>query len=324
MKISVVIPTYQRCTLLIKCIEAILQQDFDRRSFEVVVVTDGPDPTLKQLLVHLPVEFTQLQVISLSTKHGPAAARNAGWQNAIGELIVFTDDDCIPDAKWLSNYWSAFENRTQEAIAFSGKTVVPINRIPTDYELNISRLAEAEFITANCACSKKALELTNGFDEAFTMAWREDSDLQFRLLNENIPIITVQDAIVTHPVRKARWCISLKEEKKGIFNALLYKKFPHLYRQKIQRQRPWLYYAVVGFFSMAVIGLVVPSYATFLISTSAWIVLTLLFVLRRLRRTSRKWSHILEMVITSIAIPFLSLYWRWYGALKYKAPLLFY
>jgi glycosyltransferase involved in cell wall biosynthesis len=322
MKISVVIPTYHRSALLLKCIEAILQQDFDRRSFEVIVVSDGPDPTLKQLLSHLPSECTHLKVTSLRIKKGPAAARNAGWQNAIGELIVFTDDDCIPDAKWLSNYWSAFENRTQEAIAFRGKTVVPINRIPTDYELNISRLAEAEFITANCACSKKALELTNGFDEAFTMAWREDSDLQFRLMSENIPIITVEDAIVTHPVRKAKWCISLKEEKKGVFNALLFKKFPSLYRQKIQQQRPWLYYAIVGFFAMVVIGLAIPSHSTFIIGIFGWFVLTLLFILRRLRRTSHKWSHILEMIITSIAIPFLSLYWRWYGALKYKAPLL--
>jgi glycosyltransferase involved in cell wall biosynthesis len=322
MKISVVVPTYDRPALLTKCIQAVLRQVFDQESFEVIVVSDGPDPRLKDLIVHLSSGRTSLRSVSLPTKKGPAAARNAGWQKASGKLIVFTDDDCIPHPHWLSNYWHAFENRSQEAVAFRGKTIVPINRVPTDYELNVSRLAKAEFITANCACSKKALELTNGFDEAFTMAWREDSDLQFRFIRQNIPILAVNGAIVTHPVRKAKWCISLKEEKKGIFNALLYKKFPDLYRQKIQRQRPWLYYGIVCFFLMVVVGMVIRSHPMFMIGITGWSVLTLLFILRRLRRTSGKWSHVLEMIVTSLAIPFLSLYWRWYGAWKYKILLL--
>jgi hypothetical protein len=46
--------------------------------------------------------------------------------------------------------------------------------------------------------------------------------------------------------------------------------------------------------------------------------LTAIFILRRLKGTSRKWSHVLEMIFTSTAIPFLSLYWRWYGSVKYK------
>ena len=322
MKISVVVPTYQRPTLLTKCIDAILQQTFSRESFEIIVVSDGPDPALKQQIDYLYGECRQLHFISLRRKNGPAAARNAGWRKAVGELVVFTDDDCICHPEWLNSYWQAFENSRLKAIAFRGKTIVPINSKPTDYELNISRLADAEFITANCACSKKALELTNGFDEAFTMAWREDSDLQFRLMSENIPIITVEDAVVTHPVRKAKWCISLKEEKKGIFNALLYKKFPKLYRQKIQAQRPWLYYGTVSFFVILVVGLFWPSQFATTIGFFGWIGLTILFIQRRLKRTSRKLSHVLEMIITSTAIPFLSLYWRWYGALKYKTPLL--
>jgi glycosyltransferase involved in cell wall biosynthesis len=322
MKISVVVPTYQRPALLTKCIDAIFQQTFSGESFEIIIVSDGPDLALNQQIDDLYRECRQLHFVSLPTKNGPAAARNAGWRKAVGELVVFTDDDCICHPEWLSSYWKAFENSRQKAIAFRGKTIVPINSIPTDYELNISRLAGAEFITANCACSKKALELTNGFDEAFTMAWREDSDLQFRLISENIPIITVEDAVVTHPVRKAKWCISLKEEKKGIFNALLYKKFPTLYRQKIQAQRPWLYYGTVSFFVILVVGLFWPSQIAMTIGFSGWIGLTILFIQRRLKRTSRKWSHVLEMIITSTAIPFLSLYWRWYGALKYKTPLL--
>ena len=72
------------------------------------------------------------------------------------------------------------------------------------------------------------------------MAWREDSDLEFRLLQQGIPIWRLQNALVIHPVRKASWGVSLKEQKKGMFNALLYKKYPGLYRKKIQPRPGWL------------------------------------------------------------------------------------
>src|SRR5512133_3600685 len=39
---------------------------------------------------------------------GPATARNMGWRAARGEIIAFTDDDCIPEPDWLSSGVSAF------------------------------------------------------------------------------------------------------------------------------------------------------------------------------------------------------------------------
>ena len=315
MNISVVIPTYRRPQLLKKCIEALIRQKVDTNFFEIIVVSDGPDPSLATEIE----SYLNLRFFSLAEKKGPAAARNLGWQLATGRLIAFTDDDCIPHCDWLLNFWKAYESRTQATVAFNGKTIVPISPIPTDYELNISHLAEAEFITANCACSKEALELTGGFDEKFTMAWREDSDLQFKFIINNIPIVSVPEAIVTHPVRKPKWGVSLKEERKGIFNALLFKKYPNLYRQKIQKQRPWLYYWILGSFVAAVSGLIADWPFIFVLGIITWFVLTLVFTTKRLKNTSRRWSHILEIVVTSAAIPFLSIYWRWYGALKYRS-----
>src|SRR5690606_228568 len=110
---------------------------------------------------------------------------------------------------------------------------------------------KADFVTANCACTRAALERVHGFDEAFTMAWREDSDLEFRFINQRVPIRFVQQAVVTHPVRKASWGVSLKEQKKSMFNALLYKKYPSLYREKIMKRPLWNYYAMAGLFVLA-------------------------------------------------------------------------
>jgi hypothetical protein len=54
--------------------------------------------------------------------------------------------------------------------------------LPTDYERDAHGLERSEFVTANCFVSKRGLERLGGFDERFPLAWREDSDLHFRLL----------------------------------------------------------------------------------------------------------------------------------------------
>jgi GT2 family glycosyltransferase len=296
---------------------------FNKFEYEVIVVSDGPDVSTHYALRNLLVlEFPKFVFIELPEKKGPAAARNAGWAQASGELIAFTDDDCIPDIYWLKNLHEAFADIKNPLAAFTGRTIVPIPPVPTDYELNISHLSRAEFITANCACSRKALVCAGGFDEAFTMAWREDSDLQFKFIKQGIPIIPVEKAVVVHPVRKIKWGGCLKDERKNMFNALLYKKFPELYRKKIQPSRPWLYYVIISFFILFVFGILFSSSTASMLGLSGWLILTLWFAFNRLRSTSRNLGHVVEMALTSFAIPFLSLYWRWYGAFKYKAPLI--
>jgi GT2 family glycosyltransferase len=165
------------------------------------------------------------------------------------------------------------------------------------------------------------LEAVGGFDEAFRMAWREDSDLQFKFLLAGIPITRIQEAVVVHPVRKAPWGVSLKEQKKTMFNALLYKKYPSLYKEKIQTTPPWHYYVIVISFFLFLISETFHFNTLAYASFFSWLTLTLWFSAKRLQSTRRTILHIAEMVVTSILIPFISLYWRHYGSYKYKVLL---
>lgn len=317
IKISVVIPTYNRPALLLQCLDALTRQTFNKEEFEIIIVTDGPDNQTKKAVVGWNKwRLVNWRFFSLPFKKGPAAARNFGWLNARGELIAFTDDDCIPHKNWLLSYFNHYMK--DQDVAFTGKTIVPISKRPTDYELNTANLQTAEFITANCCCPKNILVRTGGFDERFTMPWREDSDLEFKLINESIKIKRVEDAIVTHPVRKVIWGVSIKEQKKTMFNALLYKKYPELYRQKIQIRPPLNYYLIVLGFTLMITGVIENSFLIAFLGFNLWIVLTMLFIIKRLSFTSLSSKHIAEMVITSIIIPFLSLYWQIYGAIKYR------
>jgi GT2 family glycosyltransferase len=316
IKISVVIPTYQRPHLLKKCLLALAEQNFLDTEFEVLVVSDGPDEPTKQLVNDFSSTYQQFVFKQTQFKKGPAAARNLGWKQANGILVAFTDDDTLPDKNWLTEFWTAYKG--EKEIAYSGQIKVPVSDRPTDYEKNAAGLETAEFVTANCCCTKAALERVGGFDERFSMAWREDSDLEFQLMLHGISIVHLPAAVVVHPVRPAPWGVSVREQKKGMFNALLYKKYPELYRKKIQPSPLWNYYLMVIAALLCIISMAAGITWLGLFSFTVWLFLLVAFVYRRLQHTSKRFDHILEMIFTSIAIPFVSVYWQLYGATRYK------
>ena len=285
LRVSVVVPTCGRPGLLARCLEALERQTLARESFEIIVVEDA-------------------------RRDGPAAARNRGFRAAKAPIVAFTDDDCVPGPDWLRYGLQAFAER---ADAVCGRVVMPLSARPTDYERDAQGLERAEFVTANCFCRRRLLERIGGFDERFRLAWREDSDLHFRLLRRGARIVHEPRAVVVHPVRPASWGVSLSQQRKVMFDALLFKKHPHLYRERIRRSPRWDYYLTTGSLFG---GLFYPS--LFLV----WLAFTTHFAWQRLRGTSKSPRHVLEMIVTSIAIPPVALFWRLVGALKFRVAFL--
>ncbi|HEY9668955.1 MAG TPA: glycosyltransferase [Coleofasciculaceae cyanobacterium] len=341
IRVSVVVPTFKRPELLSRCLTALSQQDFEPTAYEVIIVDDAASEETKQLVENWRSAQTQVKVaqvqgskvatesleqksyssspsfryIPVTGTHGPAAARNAGWRAACGEIIAFTDDDCIPDRNWLKAGVSAFAD---SVAGVWGRTIVPLPDNPTDYELNAARLGLSEFVTANCFYRRDAIAAIGGFDERFTAAWREDSDLFFTLLKCGSQFVQAPDAIVVHPIRKASWGVSLTQQRKAMFNALLYKKHPNLYREKLQPVTPWHYYWIVSAIAVALWGGLSGHPYFALVAIGVWIVLTGHFCWQRLQKTSHAPEHIADMVITSALIPPLSIFWRIFGAVKFR------
>ncbi|HSI82386.1 MAG TPA: glycosyltransferase [Candidatus Methylacidiphilales bacterium] len=323
MEISVVIPTYKRPVLLQRCIEALMRQDLSTSKYEIIVVDDAASEETWRQVADWAIlsDGPAVSYLSTSGKCGPATARNRGWRAAKGKLIAFTDDDTIPDKRWLSQGIAAFK-ADPDAIAASGRVIVPLPDEPTDYERNEANLATAEFVTANCFVRRNILEALGGFDERFRAAWREDSDLHFRLLahaeHNGGSVIAAREAKVVHPVRPASWGISLWQQSKAQYNALLYKLHPLFYQQKIQHSPPWLYYSIAVTAFACFLFFFVSIYSVAIISLLVWAAQVMYFCAARLSNTSRKPLHVLEMLITSAVIPFLSVFWRIYGAFCYR------
>jgi GT2 family glycosyltransferase len=316
VRVSVVIPTCRRPDLLQRCLDAALAQSLDPREFEIVVVDDAHDDVTRALVATLqpPGGMPRLRYLRPPSGHGPAIARNAGWRAAKSPLIAFTDDDTVPDKEWLARGVAAMAG---DVVALCGRVRVPAPQPPTDHALMTMGLEKAEFVTANAFVRREALERIGGFDERFERPWREDSDLQFRLA-ELGPVGRCDDAEVTHPVRPERWGVCLRQQKNALFDALLYKKHPRLYRERIDRSPPWHYFAIVGFTLAAVLAGLAGARAPAAACLAAALLLVLRFAIHRLRRTSHEPAHVLEMLATSALIPFLSVYWRLRGAIRFK------
>ncbi len=333
--VSVVVPTYRRPELLDRCLRALLAQEIPASDVELIVADDAECQATRGQVAAWAARARKrgirLRYIPVVGTHGPAAARNTGWRTARGGIVAFTDDDCIPAPDWLCAGLAAFgpricNNSNDEMSAtgedrvdgVSGRIIVPLPEAPSDYQKDTAWLAYAEFVTANCFYRRDALAAVGGFDERFALAWREDSDLHFTLMKQGARLITGHDAVVIHPARPAPWGISIHQQRKSMYNALLYKKHPTLYRTYIQSAPPWRYYGTVGTFAGLMLGLLTRRRPLARISVMLWLVLTLEFCMRRLRGTSKAPTHVAEMAVTSLLIPPLAVFWRLRGALKFR------
>ena len=318
--VSVVVPTHRRPKLLERCLRAILAQRLAPGDFEVLVVDDGRDGATRSLVRQLRAEAPGgpvLRYLRPSAGRGPAVARNAGWREARAPIVAFTDDDTVPEPDWLAEGLASLARHGADAVA--GGIVVPRAPVaPTDHARMTIALETAEFVTANAFVRRSALASVGGFDERFGRPWREDTDLQFSLLEAGGRIVRAPAARVEHPVRPERWGVSLRQQKNAFYEALLYKKHPQLYRHRVLPGRPLDFYGVVACTLLAAIAAALGQAAlacTFLVGG---LLLVGAFVARRLRGADHRPSHVAEMVVTSLAIPFLSCYWRLRGALHFR------
>jgi GT2 family glycosyltransferase len=315
-RVSVVVPTYGRPELLCRCLAALAVQTLPLGHYEVIVVSDGPDASLRAAL-----RFAKcpLRYLELPQRRGPAAARNLGWRAASAPVVAFTDDDTVPSPDWLEEGLARLA-AGHDAVA--GRVDVPVPPRPSDYERDAAQLAGAEFVTANCFVTVAMLHAVGGFDERFTRAWREDSDLHFKLLAHGAVVARAPRARVLHPVRPARWGVSVAQQRKVLFDALLYKKHRGLYRQRIRRKPRLDYYATVAALLAVPAAFALDAPAIGFAAVCAWLASTVHFTARRLRGTRREWRHVGEMLVTSAAIPLLAVFWRLVGAVRYRVVFL--
>jgi len=169
--VSIVIPAYNAARTIRMCLDSILRQDYSRDRYEVIVVdnnsTDGTPEIVQQYPVKLAYE-RQLQ--------GPHAATNAGVKEAKGEILVFTDSDCIAKQGWLRAMVKPFEDENIVGVGGRIEAYRPITRVERFM---------AEEIRPHVNCVK----MSDSFPVAVltgNAAWRTDAVRAAGLFNANL------------------------------------------------------------------------------------------------------------------------------------------
>jgi glycosyltransferase involved in cell wall biosynthesis len=107
--VSIIIPAYNAERTLGECLDGCLAQGYPNT--EVIVVDDGSTDGTERVARARNVGYIRQE------NGGPAKARNTGAREAEGEIIAFTDSDCIPEANWIEALIETFdaESRTRTA-----------------------------------------------------------------------------------------------------------------------------------------------------------------------------------------------------------------
>jgi glycosyltransferase involved in cell wall biosynthesis len=187
-----VIPTRDRPEPLARCLAALRgQQGIE---LEVVVVDDGSsDPgAVERAAAALPgAHLVRLEGA------GPAAARNAGVREATGEIVLLTDDDCVPSAGWAATLARAA--REHDALA-AGRTVFDERRpLVVASEMIVAHAERrAGFAATRNVALPLAVARANRFDERFAEAGGEDREWCRRLRRRGTPLVRVERAVLRH------------------------------------------------------------------------------------------------------------------------------
>lgn len=221
--ISVIIPIYRDWDRLKVCLEAIYQQEFTNEKVELLLVNNDPES-------QVPLNFNLSENVKVfnQPKPGSYASRNLGIAHSNGEILVFTDSDCIPDKSWLANGLTYLENgadlvggRMEFFREGDGEELAYL--FEKQFSFNQKRNVEQnkQSITANLFVKKKIFEAIGDFSENLLSGG--DYEWTKRATSAGFRLVYGENVLVSHPARKT--VESLKQKKRRTSGGMFFKFF---------------------------------------------------------------------------------------------------
>ena len=236
-KVSVVICVYNGDRTLDACLASLERLNYP--NYEVIVVNDGSTDRSKQIAE----SYDYIRLIHQENK-GLSEARNAGIRVSQGEIIAYTDADCMTDPDWLTYLVARFQSSDFGAVggpnfsppddSFVASCVAVSPGAPSHVLLD-DEVAE-HIPGCNMAFRREALEAIAGFDPIFRAAG-DDVDLCWRLQNKGYKIGFSPAAVVWHFRRNTIRDYLKQQRGYGKAETLLF--FKHPSRFNVLGQSRW-------------------------------------------------------------------------------------
>jgi asparagine synthase (glutamine-hydrolysing) len=201
--VSIIVPAYRAVETMPRLLDRLLHQCYPRARYEIIVVSDGPDPDLRQLLgTHHPYAM-----LIERQRAGSYAARNAGARASRGSILAFTDADCEPSHHWLTLGVAALQDEAAGIVA--GDVRMRIQRTDSAVEQYDARFGlrqdyyatRLQFgATANLFVRRRLFEALGGFDAAHRSAG--DQAFCARARQQGVRLAFSRQAWVEHRARR--------------------------------------------------------------------------------------------------------------------------
>ncbi len=208
--VSVIVPTYRCWDDTFKCLSALENQTYQKDRFEIIIVNNDPNDA--------PYLSLGEAILVEEAAVGSYAARNKGLSVARGNIIAFTDSDCVPHADWLSEAVNLIKLTNTPRIAgrvvfsFGHKKLSAVEAYQKALSFNQEKnAAKGRSVTANMVCQRAVFERVGSFDEKLFSGG--DWEWSRRASEAGFGIAFGSCVVVYHPARTS-WHELLKKSRR--------------------------------------------------------------------------------------------------------------
>ncbi|MDD5556448.1 MAG: glycosyltransferase [bacterium] len=198
--VSVIVPARDAERTLEECLVSLVNLDYPREKLDIVVVDNGSNDRTGEIIRRFPVIAARQE-----ERKSSYASRNAGLDIARGEIIAFTDSDCVTTRGWLRALVAGFED---PAVGCCAGEILPYEKggLVDEYLASVGHMSHREMLayeplpramTANLAFRRLVFERCGPFDAGAISGG--DSEMVIRMLTGTDYMVRYAgDAVVYH------------------------------------------------------------------------------------------------------------------------------
>jgi cellulose synthase/poly-beta-1,6-N-acetylglucosamine synthase-like glycosyltransferase len=206
--VSIVVPVLNGEATIQRLLESLLDIDYPKAKTEIVVVDGMSIDRTRNITAGYPVRFL------VEKRKGPNAARNTGIKHALGEIIAFTDSDCIVSKDWIRKTVSNFRDPRIGCVGgdvkgfsddffsrYADDSIFPVIRTcKKRKELNSTGPLAGAPVGCNMSFRREVFARVGGFDEYIQYSFEED-ELVERVCKAGYRIVLDPQVLVWHKHR---------------------------------------------------------------------------------------------------------------------------